>query len=354
MLTPDYQPFALLGAALVIFFFSTRSLPLGMRVLAWLVGAGLTIAAWFGGPMVPTDFGDLVGLLGDMARRGRESAIAEAFGRNLATAPQSLNATFDIVLLAVAGLGLLSLFGFAPRRDDGERSERPLLVGLFGMVLGAILSLAAASALGFFPTRTAYFARGEDVAVVSGDMLRMGDVTLQLAGIDAPEFYPQRESARDPRTQTCLQAEGGESACGEAAMKAVAELVQGGMVFCTRLLAASAPVLVQCRVRKGGATFDLAARTASLGFAAASEDAAPDYAREISAAESAGRGFWSACSLSPAAWRNPRLREAFRARKFEEIAAADFVGRERCPASATPPPPPPAPEPPAPRRRRAD
>src|SRR5262249_37644232 len=121
MLAPDLQPFVLLGAALVIFFLSTRPLPIGIRALAWFVGAGLVMAAWFGGPMVPTNFSALTGFLRD------QGAHLGAAQRNSGTLSAALNPTLDLFLLAVGGLGVMALFGFAPRRDDGEPSERPFM-----------------------------------------------------------------------------------------------------------------------------------------------------------------------------------------------------------------------------------
>jgi hypothetical protein len=110
MLAPDLQPFVLLGAALLIFFFSTRQLPMGMRALAWFVGAGLVMAAWFGGPMAPSDFSDLTWLVRE---RGEVAGVLRG---NAGTLAASLNPTLDVLLLAVGVLGLLALFQFADRR----------------------------------------------------------------------------------------------------------------------------------------------------------------------------------------------------------------------------------------------
>ncbi|MEM9530988.1 MAG: thermonuclease family protein [Pseudomonadota bacterium] len=59
--------------------------------------------------------------------------------------------------------------------------------------------------------------------VVDGDTLQINGVEVRLHALDAPEL-----------NQTCLDADGAEWACGQAAKQALVDLVEGKQVRCRR------------------------------------------------------------------------------------------------------------------------
>ena len=61
-----------------------------------------------------------------------------------------------------------------------------------------------------------------EIRVIDGDTIEFGGDRWRLRGFDAPES-----------DQTCLDADGMEWACGQAATEALGELVSAGTVSCT-------------------------------------------------------------------------------------------------------------------------
>ena len=123
--------------------------------------------------------------------------------------------------------------------------------------------------------------------MVDGDTLRLGDRTLRLAGVDAPE-----------RGQTCSDAAGASFDCGAAAAEALSRLVNGRSVVCR----------VQGRDRfgrglgvcqAGGA--ELNAGLVMAGWALAYDSDAM-LVVEVQA-RLAGRGLWAGGFVRPEEWR---------------------------------------------------
>lgn len=164
------------------------------------------------------------------------------------------------------------------------------------IVATAVVLLAAlASGLGLPPALMGSAPRQQDwsalaaeVRVVDGDTLRLGDRTLRLARIDAPE-----------RGQSCADAAGRWFDCGAAAAEALSRLVNGRSVVC----------LVSGRDRFGrglgvctAGGVDLNAGLVEAGWALAFGDDGAMLALEAEARRAA-RGLWAGGFQRPEDWR---------------------------------------------------
>jgi len=109
------------------------------------------------------------------------------------------------------------------RRTSAPRRWRTPLVALAVTALAALLSGIGLppDLMGSAPREQDWSALAAEVRVVDGDTLRLGDRTLRLARIDAPE-----------RGQTCTDAAGRWFDCGAAAAEALSRLVNGRSVVC--------------------------------------------------------------------------------------------------------------------------
>ncbi len=148
------------------------------------------------------------------------------------------------------------------------------------------------------------------VVVQDGDSLRMGDVRLRLAGIDAPEL-----------SQTC-RARGEVTPCGRMARDHLVALIAGRTVVCKgsqrdrfdRLLAdceAGGVFLNRMMVRDGWAvSFD-------------------DFAVDEAQARRAGKGLWSGEFVAPSDWRRTHERsgEPKAARDSSPMAVIENLAR---------------------------
>lgn len=104
-----------------------------------------------------------------------------------------------------------------PRRVPG--AALLLAAAAFGwLVIGLGLP---ADLFGSAPREREWIVAASDVRVVDGDTLRLGDRTLRLAGIAAPE-----------RGTRCLDAAGRSFDCGAAAAEALARLIAGQDLSC--------------------------------------------------------------------------------------------------------------------------
>jgi endonuclease YncB( thermonuclease family) len=142
--------------------------------------------------------------------------------------------------------------------------------------------------MGSAPREQDWSALGPEVRVVDGDTLRLGDRTVRLARIDAPE-----------RGQTCADAAGRWFDCGAAAAEALSRLVNGRSVLC--LVAGRDRFgrgLGQCSA--GGA--ELNTGLVAAGWALAEAEDAPLRSLEAEARQAA-RGLWAAGFTLPDEWR---------------------------------------------------
>jgi endonuclease YncB( thermonuclease family) len=140
----------------------------------------------------------------------------------------------------------------------------------------------------------------------------MGDVSLRLWGIDAPE-----------RDQLCRSAAGEAFECGAAAGQHLAGLIDGKLIWCGPPLGedgrylppADLPVpaetygrpIVMCHVRTGGAEIDIAKVMARDGYAHLYEDAdgvKSIYKDDVGEALRTRSGLHAGELLPPWLWRN--------------------------------------------------
>jgi endonuclease YncB( thermonuclease family) len=159
-----------------------------------------------------------------------------------------------------------------------------------GVAMVALLSgIGVPPALmGSAPREQDWSALAAEVRVVDGDTLRLGDRTVRLAGVEAPE-----------RGQACADAAGRAFDCGAAAAEALSRLVNGRSVVC----------LVAGRDRfgrglglcsAGGA--ELNAGLVTAGWALAGADDTDLLAKEAEARR-ATRGLWAGGFRRPEDWR---------------------------------------------------
>jgi endonuclease YncB( thermonuclease family) len=142
--------------------------------------------------------------------------------------------------------------------------------------------------LGSAPSEQDWSALAAEVRIVDGDTLRLGDRTLRLSGIDAPE-----------RGQACSDAGGRGFDCGAAAAEALSRLVNGRSVVCR----------VHGRDRFGRGLGICQAGGAELntglvgsGWAITLGDN-PAILTAEGEARQAGRGLWAAGFTRPEDWR---------------------------------------------------
>ena len=216
-----------------------------------------------------------------------------------------------------------------------ERIVRPLAFTTIGVILGAGIALSIV-AIGFGgPVKPRTFS-GAVAAddIYDGDTFWLGDVSLRLVGVDAPE-----------RSQLCV---GPHRDCGEDAKRHLAGLLNGALVQCRSTqnsrgayVESFGRPLVQCEVRpSGGDAFDLGERMIQDGYAifyrgrSRAGSAAPfqqGYADAENAAIESQAGLFSGCILDPKVWRGSRSgsqREAFEQGRIEG-EQTELIGRCR-------------------------
>ena len=163
------------------------------------------------------------------------------------------------------------------------------------LALGAALLVALVSGIGLptdlmgsAPREQDWSALGPEVRVVDGETLRLGDRTVRLAKVEAPE-----------RGERCADAEGSWFDCGAAAAEALSRLVNGRSVVC--LVSGRDRFgrgLGQCKA--GGA--ELNAGLVQTGWALAPEGD-PALLQLEADARRAARGLWAGGFTRPEEWR---------------------------------------------------
>jgi len=163
------------------------------------------------------------------------------------------------------------------------------------MALVGVLIVAALSGIGLppdlmgsAPREQDWSALAADVRIVDGDTLRLGDRTLRLSGIDAPE-----------RGQSCTDTGGRIFDCGAAAAAALSRLVNDRSVVCrVHGHERFGRGLGVCQA--GGA--ELNGGLVMSGWAIAYGDSPGMLAAEATARLS-GRGLWAGGFTRPEDWR---------------------------------------------------
>lgn len=170
-----------------------------------------------------------------------------------------------------------------------RRWRTPLLVALGTGLAMLVSGIGLPPALmGSAPRQQDWSALAAEVRVVDGDTLLLGDRTVRLAGVDAPE-----------RGQACADAAGRGFDCGAAAAEALARLVNGRSVLCL--------VGGHDRFGRGIGTcsaggVELNAALVASGWALAYDDARDLLALEAEARRAA-RGLWAGGFSRPEPWR---------------------------------------------------
>lgn len=313
--------------ALALFWLSTRQLPLIVRALIWISGAGLLAFAAFGFP--PSDeFGLRLAVQDAWVQRSDlgNAAIAHALQRNAGTVAQFVPQLLDFFLIAAAALAILALLAFTPG-ERLERALRPTILALVGFIAGSVATLAVvAVGLGGQVKPwviTGYLAPtvpNQESPVYDGDTFRLGDISLRLYGVDAPE-----------RHQECR----GLNNCGAVSRDALEHILSGTLIQCEQHRTSTAGhadsfgrPLVKCDRIEEGHRIDVAAWMISNGYAVPYEgDERYGYVSEQ--AEGADRNIMRACSLRPDVWRRDRAAR----RLFEDGATpAPENAMGHCPA----------------------
>lgn len=130
--------------------------------------------------------------------------------------------------------------------------------------------------------------------VIDGDGLQLGDITIRLFGIDAPEGrqHCRREGRRWP--------------CGEESARRLHELVDGRTVTCLpRDVDSYGRIVAVCRADG----VDVADAMARSGLALAYRRFSDDYVPAEQAARSRRAGVWAGEFLPPWEWRASRQRQ---------------------------------------------
>ena len=289
---------ALFGA-LAFFWLSTRQLPLAMRALIWLAGVGLLAWAMFG--HAPTaEFGLRPALQDAWAHRDRlsDAAIVQAFANNAVTVAQFIAQLLDFFLIASAVVGVLALLAFT-RGERLEKALRPTILALFGFIAGSTATLAVvAIGLGGQVRPRTYTGIVPMSAVHDGDTFSLGEVSLRLWGVDAPELE-----------QRCRSGE----VCGERSRTHLIELLSGALVQCDqqkslrsgRLTESFGRPLVRCVARRQGRREDVGGRMIEDGFAVMyRSDNRYGYSVQQAHALESLAGLMGRCMLRPDIWRN--------------------------------------------------
>jgi len=319
--------FALLAVSLLLFLFSTRKFKLPVRMIVWFAGiVVLSWSAWFS--LSKPGHAGLFAVIGDfLSHWGNpgDSLLVRSVSGNWGAIGIAIGPTFDaflVLALLVAGAALLA---FTPG-EGVERIERPVNIALIGAILGGLLALVVASVgFGGVAKRKVYLNTVSAADVIDGDTIRMGDVSLRLWGIDAPET-----------DQLCRAASGDAFACGPEAGKHLTQLAAGKLIWCgpppsadgnqvassdlPRLKESFGRPIVTCRIRAGGKETDVAQTMVRDGYARLYEDEdgiKSDYQADMDQAINAAAGLHTSPEsfLSPWLWRNdPAARCEFLAR----------------------------------------
>jgi hypothetical protein len=115
-----------------------------------------------------------------------KSAAWQALG-NWTTVAQTVQSMAGVLIVLGALLAVLALLALTPG-ETIEAIVRPLLLLVLGAVGGGLLALALhAAGLGGYVKNRVYV--GVPDEVIDGDTIRIGDVSIRLYGLDAPEFH---------------------------------------------------------------------------------------------------------------------------------------------------------------------
>src|SRR5262249_3635214 len=152
-----------------------------------LFGLGLLVASAIVILIGPTSPGVLQALLDLVFRQNGGDVLLTAISGNLPTVGSALTPMFGIFLVLALVVGVVSLLAFTPGQAL-EKFLRPVNTLLIGAIAGAMLALVVAGiGSGGLVKRQVFINVVQKEDIIDGDTIRMGDVSLRLWGIDAPE-----------------------------------------------------------------------------------------------------------------------------------------------------------------------
>jgi hypothetical protein len=251
--------------------------------------------------------------------RPGDSILIKVLTENWLTVGNVAPPMFDVTTTVALILAVITLIAFTPG-ESIERLVRPLLIGLLGAFAGGFISLGlVASGLAGYQKDRVYIGAISDKDVYDGDTLTMGEVSIRLNGIDAPE-----------KRQECLDVPD----CAEKSRLVLSELTTGALVICTTpawVKAGSPPTesfgrpILDCVARREGQpTISLSESVIARGAAVPFRNSRGELKVAIDE-----RPFRFGCMLRPHLWRNNKeARDSF-ARGAS--AKSDVVGD--CPKS---------------------
>lgn len=209
-------PFAGLVASLAAFLLSTKQFGISLRLLIWTFGAALLAGSlWI--VLAATDAHSLT-----QVALTKPHVLADAFEGNWRTINAALSPLLDMLCAATALVALVCLIAFSPG-ELMERILRPIVIALVGAVVGGTIALGIAGiGFGSFAKRETYVGVFTAADIHDGDTVSMGDVSLRIWGIDAPEL-----------AQPCAEPEKA-SPCGALARQKLIELAVGQLVVCKK------------------------------------------------------------------------------------------------------------------------
>lgn len=124
---------------------------------------------------------------------------------------------------------------------------------------------------------------------IDGDSLVIGETTIHLFGIDAPEL-----------AQTCITKKGKEQQCGNLARQVLDSLIKNVKIKCkTEGTEPDGAKLATCFA----GPFNINEQMIAAGWAFARIDQVPAYARAEKFAKARVEGMWRGTFISPAQWR---------------------------------------------------
>ena len=323
--------FALLLAAMAAFLASTIQTRLWLRGLCWIGGvAALTYVTYR-----VVAFGDHRGFFhvlmdaADNLSTPKQSVLWQSIHANSGSVVASIRPLAD-VLLVIATLAAVSALAAFSKGERLERLVRPLLYGLIGAMIGGSFALGVmALGLGDIVKTRQYAAfMSKDTIeelVHDGDTFRLGEVSLCLYGIDAPELnqicIPANPNARSEADRQC----------GRRARAELVNLLRDKFIKCNaaEFSRANVPLdalgrpLVTCFVEMSGGEQDVAQILVERGWAFPYHGKDEYVAAAIAARENKpyGSGFAKACTLDPRSLRRERAyRETFRKRLLLAVA----------------------------------
>lgn len=303
----DWTLPALFGA-LALFWLSTRQFATLLRLAIWAAGASSLAWAAFCTNKTVTEFGLRQALEDAWIHRGNlhNAVIVQALQHNAATVTRFIPQLSDFFLFAGALMGALALLAFT-RGERIEQRLRPTILALAAFIAGsaATLAVVAIGLGGHVKPRTyigqiARNAPNGEPTVHDGDTFLLGDVSLRLWGVDAPEL-----------SQECR----GSPECAEASRTQLESFLVGKLVQCDqrqsvrsgRWVESFGRPLVQCRRISEDERIDVGAWMIQQGFAVRYEGDQRYYPDETGS-------FRFGCALRPDVWRrNQRARAAFEA-----------------------------------------